>query len=271
MFFSEPEPPRGTPMQVTDRIQRLVAGNGGAMTHHGTNTYLVAVERGWVVIDPGPDDQSHLDAIMFATGGKIGRILITHDHRDHVEGAAWLARESGANLAAARASLAQGDQVDQRLSDNSVIDGFVVIATPGHAADHLCFQLGDVIFTGDHIMAWAPTSVLQPDGDARSYMESLGKLLQIRSKLFLPGHGPAIRNPRKFVGALIARTREREQALWDQIANAPADIDHIVTESYGTLSPEMRGIAHRTIGALLLKLAGDGRAVCDGARWRALQ
>lgn len=271
MFISEIEPQRAQALAVTDRVRRVVAPNGGPMTYHGTNTYVVEVAAGCIVVDPGPDDDAHLEAVITAAGGRVHRILLTHGHADHVAGVARLARATGAGVAAAASARTPGYAVSQPLSDGSIIDGLSVIATPGHAPDHLCFQLGDVMLTGDHVMGWAPTSVLAPDGDAGAYRDSLARLAAIRSRLYLPGHGPAIRGTRRFVEALVARLDQRERALRDHIAEAPSEIDAIVSASYGALSPETRSVARRSVEALLVKLERDGRAVRDGDRWRIQQ
>lgn len=267
MFISEAEPVRGKPLSVYHRIHRIVAPNPGPMTYHGTNTYLIEAQAGWVVIDPGPDDAGHIGSVLDAAQGKVHRILLTHAHADHADGVARLVAETGAAVAAA----APRDGLTQLLSDGSIIDGLNVIATPGHAPDHLCFQVGEVMFTGDHVLGWAPTSVLAPEGDARAYRASLARLAAIRSRLYLPGHGPPVGGTRRFVEALIARSDQRERALREQIAETPSEIEEIVAASYGALSPQTRHVAHRSVEAVLLKLERDGLAAREGERWRTLQ
>lgn len=273
MFAPEPEPVRGSPIRIDARIQRVVAPNAGAMTYHGTNSYVVATDLGSVVIDPGPDDAAHLDLLVRAAGGSVALILLTHDHRDHAAGVAGLVRRTGAAVASARGVGAQplGHVVTRQLADGEVIAGFEVIATPGHAPDHLCFQLEQTIFTGDHVLGWSPTSVLAPEGCAGAFRDSLTRLAGIRSRLFLPGHGPRVRNTRRFVEFLIARVDAREREIRALIAERPAGTDDIVGSLYASLGPETRSVALRTLEAQLCQLERSGRIIRDGAKWRNLQ
>lgn len=273
MFTLEPEPARGCAIRIDARIQRVVAPNAGAMTYHGTNSYVVATDPGAVIIDPGPDDAAHLDLLVRAAGGAVALILLTHDHRDHAAGVAGLVRRTGAPVAAARAPGAQplGHVVTQHLADGADIAGLGVIATPGHAPDHLCFRLGEAVFTGDHVLGWSPTSVLAPEGCAGAYRASLARLAAIRSRQFLPGHGPQVRNTRRFVDFLIARTDERAREIRAMIADRPACTDEIVGTLYASLGPETRMVARRTLEAQLCHLERSGRITRDGAKWRNLQ
>lgn len=270
MFMSEPDPARGRPIPVTDRIVRVVAPNQGPMTYHGTNTYIVRSAAGAIVIDPGPDLDSHLGAVIDAAGGAVHRILLTHDHHDHAGGVASLVDRTGATVAAAGAG-SHGYRVATRLADDSLIDGFLAIATPGHAPDHLCFRLDEVIFTGDHLMGWAPTAILAPEGNSRHYLDSLARIAAIRCRTYLPGHGPPVRASRRFIDGLTVRADERERTVRDLIAQNPSDIGAIVDAIHGGLGPETRHLASRSIEAVLTKLETEGRAICDGSTWRALQ
>lgn len=273
MFTLEPEPVRGRPIRIDARIQRVVAPNAGAMTYHGTNSYVVATDQGAVVIDPGPDDAAHLDLLADAAGGAVAMILLTHDHRDHAAGVAGLVRRTGAPVASARAVGAQplGHAVARQLADGEVVAGLEVIATPGHAPDHLCFRLNETIFTGDHVLGWSPTSVLAPEGCAGAYRDSLARLAGVRSRLFLPGHGPQVRNTRRFVEFLMSRADDREREIRALIAERPAGTDDIVGSLYASLGPETRSVALRTLEAQLCQLERSGRIIRDGAKWRNLQ
>ncbi|MDH2328191.1 MBL fold metallo-hydrolase [Cereibacter sp. SYSU M97828] len=267
MFISEIEPPRGEPLRITDRILRLVAPNPGPMTYHGTNTYIV----GTTVIDPGPADDAHIDAIIAAAGGRVDRILLTHAHEDHVAGVAPLVERTGAMVAAGAVCPNGRYALETLLFDGDVVDGLTVVETPGHSRDHLCFVLGDVAFTGDHVLGWAPTSVLAPEGCAARYHDSLARLADLRCRTFLPGHGPQVRGTRRFLDALMVQMAERERSLWTLIADRPAATPELVERSYSNLGPQTRSIAERTVEAVLLRLEQLGRVVREDDKWRSLQ
>ena len=271
MFFSEPEPARGQPLRVTEDIVRLVAPNPGPMTYHGTNTYLVSTTTGNVVIDPGPADDGHIRAILDAAGGSVGRILITHAHDDHVAGVQKLVAQTGAAVAGGIPCPKRRYDLQSVITDGDEINGLSVISTPGHARDHLCFQWGDIVFTGDHVLGWAATSILAPEGDAAAYHRSLQRLTLTSSRLFLPGHGPAIRGTRRFIEALMQQMAEREQILWAAVADRPAGTSELVARAYSNLSAETRSIAERTIEAQLVRLEQLGRVVRENEQWRSLR
>ncbi len=273
MFISETEPERGRASRVTPKIQRVVAPNGGAMTYHGTNSYIVDSGQARVVIDPGPDDAGHIETLVAAAGGVVSMILLTHDHRDHCEGVAALVRRTGAPVASARPEGASrhGFNVDHQLADGATIAGLTAIATPGHAPDHLCFRMDDLIFSGDHVLGWAPTSILAPEGDAGAYRDGLLRLSALRIRQFLPGHGPAIRGPRRFLDFLIQRLDQREREIRLLVAERPAATEEIIDALYKSLGDSTRAVALRTIEAQLVQLERSGRIIRDGDKWRNLQ
>ena len=172
--LTEPEPPRGAAIEVGPGIRRIVAGNPGPMTYHGTNTYLVEEADGLAVIDPGPADAAHLEAVLAAAEGRIARILLTHSHTDHIGNLAGLRRATGAPVVAFGPEAAP----DLLPGHGEPIGGLSVLHTPGHAPDHLCFARADgVLFTGDHVMGWSSTMVPPPPrGDMAAYLDSLDGL-----------------------------------------------------------------------------------------------
>ena len=172
-FLTEPEPERGAVLPVLPGISRIVAANSGPMTYYGTNTYLIETPDGLVVLDPGPDEPAHVEAILRATGGKVDLILLSHFHHDHVEATPALKSATGAPTAAFRDTAIEGFVPDTPIDDNATIAGMTAIHTPGHASDHLCFELAAkdgtaVLFSADHVMSWNSTVVSPPDGDMRA-------------------------------------------------------------------------------------------------------
>jgi glyoxylase-like metal-dependent hydrolase (beta-lactamase superfamily II) len=259
-FLTEPPPPYGVRLQVLPGIARVVAPNPGPMTYHGTNTWLIDGAGGVTVIDPGPDDAAHVRAVAAAAGGRATRILLSHTHPDHVGALAAVQAATGAP--------AYGFVLDRSLSDGDVIDDMTVLHTPGHAADHLCFARADgVVFTADHVMSWSTSMVSPPEGDMAAYVASLRRLLAREDRLYLPGHGPPLEQPRGFVEELVEHRREREAAI---LARLPGTVDEVVRGVYASVAPRLHPAAARNVLAHLLKLRGEGRAEEQSGVWRPI-
>jgi glyoxylase-like metal-dependent hydrolase (beta-lactamase superfamily II) len=266
LFLTEPEPPRGIALPVLPGIARVVAPNPGVMTYHGTNTYLIDTPEGCVVLDPGPDDAGHVRAILAAAGGPIARILLSHAHRDHAGGVAALREATGAPVHA----YAPGAAPDLALEDGDVIAGLVALHTPGHASDHLCFAAADgTLFSADHVMSWGSSVVSPPDGDMVAYFASLRRLLARDDRIYLPGHGPPLPEPRNFVAELLRHREAREAAIAAALGRHPVGTAQLVAGVYGEVHPGLLRAAERTVIAHLLKLEREGRAARVGESWRA--
>ena len=197
--------PTGRVEQVAPGVRRLLAGNPSPFTYSGTQTYIVG-EGAVAVIDPGPDLDEHVAAILAATTGeRIEAICCTHTHRDHSPASRPLAAASGAPLIGC-APLAIDDDgpradaafdfdyaPDRVLADGERLEGeswaLQAVATPGHTSNHLCFAFGDALFTGDHVMGWSTTVVSPPDGDMTLYMQSLDRLLERDDGSIIPRTG----------------------------------------------------------------------------------
>ena len=272
-FATEPEPRRGALLPMAPGVSRLVAANPSRMTYHGTNTYLLEGAGGTVVVDPGPDDASHVAAILRLAPGPVRQILLTHTHADHVGAAAALRQATGAPVAAWHASADPAWTPDQGLADGEEVAGLVALFTPGHAADHLCFAHGDgLVFSGDVVMGWSTTVVSPPGGDMAAYFASLRRLLgRSGDTLYLPGHGPALPNPLEYGAALLAHRQAREDAIVAALSARPATPAELVDALYSGLSDALRPAAERSVLAHLLKLEAEGLAHADAtARDKAL-
>ena len=267
-FLDEPEPARFQPTQVAPGIRRLVAPNPGPMTHHGTNTWLIDGPEGITVIDPGPDDAAHRAAIMAA--GTIAHILLTHTHADHLAGAPALRAATGAPVAGWAKPWDGSFVPDVPLADGDIAAGLLVLHTPGHASDHVCFaQPGmGVLFSGDHVMAWSTSIVSPPDGDMAAYMASLRLLLARDDRLYLCGHGPPLPAPAPLVRGMLNHRAAREAAVLAALGRGPATPDALVTGMYAGLAEHLVPAARRSVLAHLIKLGREGRAMEDGASWR---
>ena len=273
-FLTEAEPPRREPLPVTPGVRRLVAANPGPMTYHGTNTYLIDTdEAGTVVLDPGPvGHPEHVDAILRAVDGRVGLILVSHHHLDHVGAVDALRRATGARVAGFREQAVPEFAPDVRVDDGGRIAGLTALHTPGHASDHLCFALpgaDGVLFSADHVMSWSTSVISPPGGDMRDYFASLDKLLGRADQLYLPGHGPPLPDPHTLVRELLAHRQARERAILEALRpGEPADTPAITGEVYVDLNPGLRRAAERNVLAHLLKLEAEGRVSRDGERWR---
>ena len=267
-FLTEPPPPYGEAVPVAPGVRRVVAPNPGPMTCHGTNTYLIDGPDGTTVLDPGPQDAGHTEAVLRATGGRVALILLTHTHPDHLGGVSALRAATGAPVAAWHApAMPIGPGV--ALQDGEVVAGMTALHTPGHAADHLCFVgSAGVLFSGDHVMSWSSTVVIPPDGTMADYMRSLDRLLARTDTLFLPGHGPPLPDPLPFVGSLRDHRLRREGEILAALDTGSTTTTAITARVYD-VAPSLRRAAERNVLAHLLKLEGEGQAARDGKSWRA--
>ncbi len=269
-FLTEPEPPRAVAIPVVPGLSRIVAANPGPMTYHGTNTYVIDGEEGATVLDPGPDDAAHVRAILRATGGRVARILLSHTHPDHLGALPALRTATGAPAYGFRGSQTQAFTPDIGLDDGDTVAGWTALHTPGHAADHLCFALGDgVILTADHVMTWSSSVVSPPAGDMGAYFAQLRRLLARDDRLLLPGHGPPLADPRAYLTFLLSHREQREAGVLAAIAAAPRTPAALVDILYAPVNPRLRAAAERNVLAHLLKLQSEGRAEPHDGAWRA--
>ncbi len=267
-------------------VKRLVANNASAFTFKGTNTYLVGT-RALAVIDPGPANEAHLRAILKAAGGRpITHVLVTHAHRDHVDGAAALKAATGATTygfprVASGAATAAEDSAseyvnteyapDVALAHGDCVEGqgwaLSALHTPGHTADHLCFALQGrgVVFSGDHVMAWNTSVVAPPEGRMADYLRSLELLLDRSDEVLLPGHGGPVAEPQRTVKAYLLHRRWRDQAILEAVRNGDDTVRKLMPVIYRDLDEEVAGAARLSLRAHLEYLAERGLIVCEDA------
>jgi glyoxylase-like metal-dependent hydrolase (beta-lactamase superfamily II)/8-oxo-dGTP pyrophosphatase MutT (NUDIX family) len=274
----------GEPVRLSPRILRLTAPNAGAMTGPGTNSYLVGADEAGAplaVIDPGPDHPAHREALMAAAPRRITHVLVTHTHPDHSPGAMALARATGARLVGRRAPPHPGQDAgfrpDQEPADGETLDlgagcSLVALHTPGHASNHVCWHLPaeKLLFTGDHVMQGSTVVINPPDGNMRTYLAQLERLLTIDLDWLAPGHGFLVARPHEVVRALIAHRLGREAKVLAALqGHGPATPKALVPAAYADTPAHLHGVAERSLLAHLLKLAADGRAVESAGVWRA--
>lgn len=268
----------GEVIEVAPGIRRVTAPNAGAYTFRGTNSYILGGER-VAVIDPGPDDPAHLDALLRAIGeAPVTHILLTHRHRDHASLAPRLRDRTGAPvLAGTRAGTPHDAPVrtgavepDRLFSDGEIIEGpmrIEAVATPGHASDHYVFALPDgTLLSGDHVMGWATTSISPPDGSMTAYLDSLERLLARPERLYLPGHGGPIEDAHAYLRGLRSHRRMREKAILDGLARGDRTVADLVKRNYPNLNPALGGGAAASTLAHLEDLIARGLVEADAPR-----
>jgi glyoxylase-like metal-dependent hydrolase (beta-lactamase superfamily II) len=271
-FLTEPDPQRRVALPVVPGISRIVANNPSLMTYHGTNTYLIQADEGFIVLDPGPDDEGHLDDIITATHGRVSAILLSHTHSDHLGATAALKARTGAATYAFYLSADPAFSPDVLLWDGDTVAGMVAIHTPGHASDHLCFARTDgLVFSADHVMSWSSSIVSPPGGDMAAYVASLRLMLSRNDSLYLPGHGPPLPNPKPYVEELLNHRVQREEAILQALRIEPHTTWKLVERLYSKSHPWLKRAAERNVFAHLLKMQMEGLVVQEGDCWRAKQ
>ncbi len=279
----------GQVVAVSPLIRRVICGNGGPFTFTGTCTYIVGHGR-VAVIDPGPVSPEHLDVLAQALRGEtVSHIVVSHTHRDHSPGARALKALTGAPIVgcqshrAARelaldeinrldASADQDHAPDAVLNEDDAINGpgwsLSAVETPGHTANHLAFALAEenALFSADHVMAWSTSIVAPPDGSMSAFMFSLEKLKARTEAIYWPGHGGPVREPGRFVRALITHRRMREASILNRLAEGDRLISQIVPAIYENLAVALHGAAALSTFAHLEDLVERGLVRCgEGA------
>ena len=279
--------PTGIAIPLEPLVTRVLAPNPSPFTYTGTQTHIVGTDD-LAVIDPGPDDDRHHDALIAAIAGRpVTAIVITHHHRDHSPGAPRLKAATGAPIVGAapfhledagpRADAAFDATYapDRVLAEGDRVAGagwtLEAIATPGHTSNHLAFALPETkaLFPGDHVMGWATSVVSPPDGDMTAYMASLEKLMGRDDRIYYPGHGDAIERPQRLVRGLLGHRRQREGQILRLIDGGTHAIPAMVEAMYVGVDRRLYPAAERSVLAHLIDLERRGRVVTDDTGWRA--
>ena len=274
--------------QVSPLIRRVIANNPGPFTFLGTGTYIVG--HGEVaVIDPGPDEPAHLEAILAATAGEqISHIVITHHHSDHSPLAGPLKARCGATIYGCAVATASEDDTgvkteaghdlafkpDVSLCGGGDVSGpgwtLEAIPTPGHTSNHLCYGLAqeNACFAGDHIMGWSTTVITPPDGDLGDYLESLRVIRARGFSTLWPTHGPPIRDVDAFIGAYIEHRHERIDQITTALRSGPARIADLVPRLYADVDSKLWPAASRSMLAAMIYLVRSGKLIQDEETYR---
>jgi len=273
----------GACQRLTPLIRRVVANNPGPFTFTGTGTYIVG-EGEVAVIDPGPDMDDHLQAILAATKGeRISHIFVTHNHMDHSPLSRPLAEATGATIyACAKQGLATESEVrmeagddrmfrpDVGLCDGGLFEGggwtIEAIPTPGHTSNHICYALleENALFSGDHIMGWSTTVISPPDGDMGAYFDSLDRIKARGFSTLWPTHGPPVTEVAPFVQAYIDHRRGREAQILGALRDGLSRIKAMVAVLYKDVDPRLHPAAAHSVMAHVVHLVREGRVACEG-------
>ena len=281
------EPAYGQAVPVVSGVERITANNPGPFTFFGTNSYIVGASS-VAVIDPGPEDEAHYQALMAALGRRaVTHIFVSHTHRDHSPLAGRLQAATGA------VTVGQGPHRPARplrdgeinpfaessdlsfvpditLSDGETLSGdgwaLSAVLTPGHTANHAAFALAgrDILFSGDHVMAWSTSIVAPPDGSMADYMASLDRLIARDDRLLLPGHGGPVMEPAGFLRALKAHRLRREQAVLTRVQAGDTQIAEMVKVIYRDTDPRLHRAAALSVLAHIENLMERGEIAADG-------
>jgi len=270
----------GQTHQVATDVWRVVAPNPSPLTGPGTNTYVIGPGRA-VVIDPGPDDDVHLQRVMATAGGRIERIVCTHSHPDHSPGAATLHRLTGAPVMGRPAPLV--DHQDETYAPDVILQDddriaaagrpMRVLHTPGHASNHVCLLLepDGLLFTGDHLMQGSTVVILPPDGSMKAYLDSLDRLQKLPLETIAPGHGALIPHAHEEISRVVAHRLKREAKVVDALSRrGTATLDELLPDVYDDVPASLHDWARYSLLAHTIKLVDDGRASVSGETYRWL-
>jgi len=231
------------PAQDTDPegVTRVRAANPSALTLDGTNSYVVG---SWVV-DPGPADPAHVEALRDVAQGSIEGVVLTHSHADHAEGAAML----GAPVV--------------RPVDGQEVGPFHALGTPGHSADSVCLLVGAACFTGDTVLGTGSVFIAPGEGSLSAYLESLRRLQELDLSVLCPGHGPYVWDPAAKLDEYISHRLDRERRLVEALTAGLRSRDELLNAAWSEVPPELRPAAGLTLAAHLEKLSEEGRLPSD--------
>ncbi len=284
-----PKPwPTGLAEQCEELVRRVLAPNPSPYTYTGTQTYLVGAADEVAVIDPGPNEPAHIEAILAAIGdAKLVAIMCTHTHRDHSPAAAPLSERTGAPVIGCAPLVLKSDRPradeafdttyapDRVLENGEAMTGtgwtLRAVHTPGHTSNHLCFALEEsgALFTGDHVMGWSTSVVIPPDGDMGDYLKSLEHLQSREDRVYYSAHGAPIDKPRQLVRGMIGHRRQRENQILRLMGERARPIPEFIPEMYKGLDERLIPAAEMSVEAHLLDLKRRGLVSSEGDVWRA--
>lgn len=259
----------GVAIEVEPGLRRILAPNPGPMTLWGTNTYLVG-NKEVALVDPGPDMEEHLTAILAALGPdeRIAQIIVSHAHKDHLGLAERLKDATRAPILGWQAVDAPF-RPDIALVDGQILQGpdwqLEVIHTPGHTDDHVCLGFRDTCLTADHVMGWSSSVIIPPRGDVADYITSLEKLAARPWRRLHSAHGDPMEDPAERLAYLIRHRIAREESIVKALRRRPMTLEALVSQLYATTPRTLHGAATRNVEAHLIHLLRTRRVSLDEA------
>lgn len=250
----------GVARALSPMVRRILCRNPGPKTGLGTNTYMVGIDE-IVVIDPGPNDSEHLDAIVGCGGDLIRWIMVTSDDPHHAEAVGALKERTGAKV------MAMADiDCDEKLKDGDQIVGtefrLTVKHLPGPSPKNIGLYLEEerMLIAGDLIVEGSSMAILPPQGDMKEYIASLESLRKLRLKRIAPAHGYLIEEPKEAIEEYISHRADREKQVLKAVKAGATRVEDVVSVVYGDeLEIELRELAEGTVHAHLIKLKGEGQ------------
>ncbi|WP_240504076.1 MBL fold metallo-hydrolase [Thioclava sp. JM3] len=269
-------------------LRRIVAPNPSPMTYTGTCTYVIGTGE-VAVVDPGPADPAHLQALLdaLASGERVSHILVTHAHLDHSPGARLLAEATGAPILAfgppeagraqvmaelaARGHAGGGEGVDHAFDPDILIEdgetlshgdwSLTALHTPGHFCNHLSFAMGDAHLTGDVVMGWSSTLISPPDGDLGDYYRSLARIEELRPRILYPGHGEPVTDPQTLIASQRAHRDARTAQIRSALAERPATPQTLTRAIYTDVPAALLPAAERNVFAHLVEMSVQNEVI----------
>jgi hydroxyacylglutathione hydrolase len=274
-----------TTIKLSASVWRITAANPGLMTGPGTNSYLLIGENCCAIVDPGPDDTVHREALLAAvaaSGKPLHYILLTHTHRDHSPGSSALVARTGAKILGCPPLANDPSQDRDTVIDEVLVDQqewlalgwpLKVVATPGHVENHLCFFCPHEgwLITGDHLIQGSTVVIIPPHGRLADYIASLEKLLDFAIDAILPGHGKAMLAAHDVIRGTIAHRLQREHKVLERfVIGSQHTLMELVESVYDDVQPWLHPVARFSLLAHLIKLAEEGRVSQVDDNWQRL-
>jgi glyoxylase-like metal-dependent hydrolase (beta-lactamase superfamily II) len=272
--------------EIAPGVRRMIAQNPGPFTFLGTGVYIIGYGHDVAVIDPGPDDATHRETLFRALDGlNVTHIFVTHHHLDHSPMARPLSERTGANIygfgvqvgmpAGGDVRLEAGDDLafrpDIEIRDGQIVKGngwtIEAVHTPGHTSNHTSYAFleENLLFCGDHVMAWSTTVISPPDGHMGDYLASLKKVRDRDFSALWPTHGPQIDAPGPFIDAYLAHRAAREAQILAALRSGHLQIKPMVADIYAEIDRRLHPAACHSVLAHLIHMVETGRVMSEGA------
>ncbi|MEE9272413.1 MAG: MBL fold metallo-hydrolase [Robiginitomaculum sp.] len=265
-------------------VSRVMADNSGPFTYTGTGVFIIGTKE-LAIIDPGPITPAHKKALNAALKGKsLTHIFLTHHHADHSPMATVLAKKHGCRIyglspkdtgsdpdaVELEAGIDKNFAPDIQINHGQMFHGpewtLEALHTPGHTSNHVCFALHqeNTLFSGDHIMGWATSVVIPPDGNMRQYLRSLRDIQKLNFSTIRPTHGAAIQDVVPFIKAYIDHRLARELQILAAVQAGHSNVMDMVHHIYTDIDKRLYPAAALSVLSHLIHLVERDKIKCKG-------